>query len=288
MFCQSGEISKKGGICIKNVFYEQRDQSVFIGPFCDHPFPSHVHDVVEIICLLSGKLKFSVAAQSYTLKSGDIIAAFPSIPHSYDVVSEDAEGISLIFLPETIGEFSHAFRSMLPVSPLIEKEKQAPELEKLISMMIRYGQQEDSPLKLGYLHLFLSYLFTCMPLRQMDKNIHSNLSHQVLHYISEHFTEPLSLESTSRALGISRIHLSHIFSQQLKINFRQYINTLRINHACTLLQNAAYSISEVSYMCGYENPRTFHRAFLSICQTTPNKYRNRLFTGACVQTTQDE
>lgn len=273
---------------MKNVFYEQRDQSVFIGTFCDHPFPSHVHDVVEIICLLSGNLKFSVAAQSYSLKSGDIIVTFPSIPHSYDVVSEDAQGISLIFLPETIGEFSHAFRTMLPVSPLIEKEKQCPELDKLIKAMIRISQQEDSPLKLGYLHIFLSYLFTCMPLHQMEKNIHSNLSHQVLHYISEHFTEPLSLESTSRALGISRIHLSHIFSQQLKINFRQYINTLRINHACTLLQNAAYSISEVSYMCGYENPRTFHRAFLSICQTTPNKYRSRLFGDDSAKSTTEE
>lgn len=262
---------------MKNVFYEQRDQSIFIGTFCDHPFPSHVHDVVEIICLLSGNLKFSVAAQSFSLKKGDIIAVFPSIPHSYDVVSEDAQGISLIFSPETIGEFSHAFRTMLPITPLIEKEKQAPALEKLITALINISLEENSPLKLGYLHLFLSYLFTCMPLQQMEKNIHSSLSHQVLHYISEHFTEPLSLENTSRALGISRIHLSHIFSQQLKINFRQYINTLRINHACTLLQNAAYSISEVSYMCGYDNPRTFHRAFLSICQTTPNKYRNRLF-----------
>ncbi|MBE5792665.1 MAG: helix-turn-helix domain-containing protein [Clostridiales bacterium] len=264
-------------ISIKNVFYEQREQSVFIGPFCDHPFPAHVHDMVEIICLLSGKLKFSVAAQSYSLKPGDVIAAFPSVPHSYDVVSDDARGICLIFSPETINEFSRAFRTMLPVNPLIEKSQQAPEIEQLIKMISKMCQQEDSPLKLGYLHLFLSYLFTCMPLRQMDKNIHSSLSHQVLHYISEHYTEPLSLESTSRALGISRIHLSHIFSQQLKINFRQYINTLRINHACSLLQNPGYSISEISYMCGYENPRTFHRAFLSVCQTTPNKYRNRLF-----------
>ncbi|MBR3929553.1 MAG: helix-turn-helix transcriptional regulator [Clostridia bacterium] len=262
---------------MRNVFYEKRDQTVFIGTFCDHPFPSHVHDVVEIICLLSGKLKFSVASQSFLLERGDIIAAFPSIPHSYDELSEDAQGISLIFSPETIGEFTHAFRTMLPVCPLLEKKKQAPELDPIIQAMSRIPLKDKSPLKLGYLHIFLSYLFTCMPLHQMEKNIHSSLSHQVLHYISEHFTEPLSLESTSRALGISRIHLSHIFSQQLKINFRQYINTLRINHACTLLQNASYSISEISYMCGYENPRTFHRAFLSICQTTPNKYRNHLF-----------
>lgn len=263
---------------MKSLFYEKRDQTVFIGPICDHPFPPHVHDMVEILCLLSGDLKISVAAQSYSLKVGDIIVAFPSVPHSYDAVSEDARGLCFIFSPETIGEFSHTFRTMLPVNPLIEKSRQSSEIESLIKALTGIACQENSPLKLGYLHLFLSCLFTCIPLHPMDKNIHLSLSHQALNYISEHYTEPLSLESTSRALGISRIHLSHVFSQQLKINFRQYINTLRINHACTLLQNASYSISEISYMCGYENPRTFHRAFLSICQTTPKKYRRRLFS----------
>ena len=102
------------------------------------------------------------------------------------------------------------------------------------------------------------------------------MSYQVLQYISEHFTEPLTLESTARALGISRIHLSHIFSQQLHINFRQYINTLRIDRAQTLLRDPAYSISQIAYQCGYGNQRTFHRAFLSQCGMTPNSFRAAL------------
>ena len=33
------------------VFYEQRTGDAFAGNICDHPFPAHVHDVVEIVCL---------------------------------------------------------------------------------------------------------------------------------------------------------------------------------------------------------------------------------------------
>ena len=111
----------------------------------------------------------------------------------------------------------------------------------------------------------------------MDKRARTGMSFQVLQYISEHFTEPLTLETTARALGISRIHLSHIFSQQLKINFRQYINTLRIDRACALLRDPSYTISQIVYLCGYGNPRTFHRAFLSIHNMTPKEYRARFF-----------
>ena len=105
--------------------------------------------------------------------------------------------------------------------------------------------------------------------------MHTGLSSQVLHYISEHFTEPISLEIVSRALGVSRTHLSHFFSQQLKINFCQYINTLRVDHACYLLRDPSYTISQIVYLCGYGNPRTFHRAFMNHCKMTPKQYRSQ-------------
>jgi len=130
---------------------------------------------------------------------------------------------------------------------------------------------------LGYLHLLLSYLFSAQNLQPLTKNMQSGLAHQVLHYISQHFTDPLTQESVSRALGISSTYLSHIFSQQLHINFREYINALRIDRACSLLYDPSLSISQIVYLSGFGTPRTFHRAFQDRCQTTPNKYRANLF-----------
>ena len=255
------------------VFYEQGTENVFVGRICDHPFPSHVHDVVEIVCLLEGNVKMTIAGKELTLFPGDIAIAFPVIPHSYDEVSQDASGLSLIFQPDTIMEFYHTFRTMQPVHPLLLGPDKAPELEPIIRAMLKIiAQGQSTPLKLGYLHLFLSYLFSCLPLISGSSS-HSTMTYQVLQYISEHFTEPLTLETTAHGLGISRIHLSHIFSQQLHINFRQYINTLRIDRARTLLRNPSYSISQVSYLCGYGNQRTFHRAFLLQCGMTPSQFR---------------
>lgn len=256
------------------LFYEQRNEDVFVGGICEYPFPSHVHDVVEIVCLLTGSAEMTIAEKKQLLLPGDIAVIFPVIPHSYDDVSEDASGLTLIFSPDTIVEFYHTFRTMKPIHPLLPGSEQPPELKSIISGFYKLSlQDQKSPLQLGYLHLFLSYLFSCLPLNPMDKHSYPGLSFQVLQYISEHFTEPLTLESLSHALGISRIHLSHIFSQQLHINFRQYINTLRIDRARALLRNPAYSISQIAYLCGYGNQRTFHRAFLSQCGMPPNQFR---------------
>jgi len=233
-----------------------------------------VHDVVEIVCLQTGSVEMTIAGKKLTVLPGDIAIAFPAIPHSYDKVSEDASGLSLIFTPDAIMEFNHTFRTMQPAYPLLPAKEKDPALDAIIQGFRHVvSQNQSTPLKQGYLHIFLSYLFSCLPLTQGGRNPHTSLSYQVLHYISEHFTEPLTLENTAHALGISRIHLSHIFSQQLHINFRQYINTLRIDRARTLLSNPSYSISQVAYLCGYGNQRTFHRAFLSQCGMPPNKFR---------------
>mgnify|MGYP003307241115 CR=1 FL=1 len=54
------------------------------------------------------------------------------------------------------------------------------------------------------------------------------------------------------------------------------INALRIDRACFLLRDPSYSISQIAYLCGYGNPRTFHRAFLSQCHMPPKQYRARM------------
>lgn len=259
------------------IFYEQRPEKFFVGTLCDHPFPTHVHDSVEIACLTEGILELTIGSEKRQLNPGDIAVSFPSVPHSFDFISRDADGLAMFFLPDAISEFSSLFRANLPESAVLPANSVPEEIRLIIRKMQELSASGGSPLMQGYLHLFLSYLFCCLDLKPLTKQLQTGLAQQVLHYISEHFTEPLTQDSVSRALGISSTHLSHIFSQQLHVNFREYINALRIDYACSLLYDPALSISQIAYQCGFGNPRTFHRAFLARCQMSPNKYRSNLF-----------
>lgn len=255
-------------------FYEIRPDQFFVGKICDHPFPSHVHDVVEIVFMTRGSLEMTVGGKTYGLRPGDTAAVFPSVPHSYNAVSRDAEGVAMIFQPDAIQEYVGVFRSVRPENPFYLHESAPVELEQAAGKLWEFSKIPGSPQMLAYLHVFLSYLLPYLPLLPMERFAESGITHQVLQYISQHFKEDLTLESTARALGISRSHLSHIFSQQLNVSFRQYINTLRIDRACFLLRDPQYSITEIAFMCGYENSRTFHRAFLNEKGMQPSQYRS--------------
>ena len=97
----------------------------------------------------------------------------------------------------------------------------------------------------------------------------------ILKYLSMHYREPLRLSDLAHALGVSNSHLSHSFSERLGVNFRTYLNTLRLNRACELLRRAEWSVTDAAYESGFESYRTFNRAFAQKYGCTPSEYRRQ-------------
>lgn len=254
-------------------FYETRSQTLFVGPMCSIPFPLHVHAVVEIICLLEGQARISVSGIPYDLTPGDILVIFPSVAHSYDQISEVARGLCTIFVPETIAEFSNVFRSLRPITPLLPADKCSADLQSAAQKLLTLSSIPNSPFLRGYLHVYLAHLLNELPLESLDKHVDNTLTQRVIQFLAEHYTEPLSLDTVSHDLGVSRSHLSHLFSEQLNINFRKYINILRVDEARSLLRDTDMTVIEVCYAVGYNNPRTFYRAFQDECGIQPSEFR---------------
>ena len=93
----------------------------------------------------------------------------------------------------------------------------------------------------------------------------------VLLYCSENYTEPLSLELLSKKLHLSRYYISHIFSDKLQVSFTDFVNTLRVEHACSLLEKGA-NITEIALASGFSSVRTFNRVFAEEMGMTPREY----------------
>lgn len=74
-------------------------------------------------------------------------------------------------------------------------------------------------------------------------------------------------------MGYSRYSISHLFARELKVSLSQYINVLRISHACRLLIGSDCRIIEIAYACGYNSLRNFNRVFLRMVGVTPSQYR---------------
>lgn len=77
----------------------------------------------------------------------------------------------------------------------------------------------------------------------------------------------------ARAIGSNRTYLSEYFSA-CGTTFYGYINSLRIDYACHLMDESVkrITISELALKCGYTNVNTFRRSFVERKGYTPSQY----------------
>jgi len=102
-----------------------------------------------------------------------------------------------------------------------------------------------------------------------------NKANRALRYINSHFLMDLSLETLSAEFAVSAPYLSKMIMRITGKTFTDYVHTLRIEMACSLLISTKMSILDVSVESGYRSFKTFSRAFLQKKEMSPSKYRQQ-------------
>jgi AraC-like DNA-binding protein len=66
------------------------------------------------------------------------------------------------------------------------------------------------------------------------------------------------------------------FKKNTGKTFIEFLNEFRITHACKLLAESDFSITDICYECGYNNFSHFNSYFKKITGKSPSEYRKLL------------
>ena len=175
-------------------------------------------------------------------------------------------------------EFAGIFNSTLPRSSVVRNVGGFDRLTGLIGGMAQISrldvQYRDEILR-GYLTAFFGQLLPMITLDGVNPG-DSHAVREVVNYCSQNYTGNLSLDLLEEELHLNKYYISHLFSSKLGIRFNDYVNSLRISHACRLLRDSELSVTEISDAVGFNTQRTFNRAFLRFRSCTPVEYRHSL------------
>lgn len=105
------------------------------------------------------------------------------------------------------------------------------------------------------------------------KNRNVELVTLISEYIEKNIQLDLSLENIADNFCISVSHLRKIFKEEKGIPPKDFIASIRLNKACTLLENSSLKIGEISEQVGYFSIQAFTRAFKKEIGKTPGEYR---------------
>jgi len=99
-----------------------------------------------------------------------------------------------------------------------------------------------------------------------------NLS--VFKYIEENYSNPdLTIVEVEKRTGVAERNISQMIKTTTDLNFKQFLNYLRITEAKQLLTETDMRISEIAFKTGYNNVSHFNRVFKNMVNTFPSDYR---------------
>ena len=92
-------------------------------------------------------------------------------------------------------------------------------------------------------------------------------------YFNENYNTKISIDDYAESLHINTNWFIHNFKQYAGMSPVQYILSLRMVDAQSLLEWTNYSIKEISEIVGYENQLYFSRVFKKEIGKLPVQYR---------------
>lgn len=252
----------------------------------------HTHHTLELSMILSGRGEYRLQDRVYPVKAGDIVLFNNTEVHGmWNTGDEPLVNMALEFEPRFIWSdplysFDQAFLSMFfsrnerfqykldrenPAYPIIKRQLEEIQTE-FTEQLPRYEMIIKAKLLSLLADLLRHYDITPPADSPTDNRHHSDMN-RVLHYITDHYAEPLTLEQLADMLHVSESYFCQLFRKSNGLSPKEYIVKVRTAAAAQQLKETDRSVLEIAENCGFNSPSNFYAAFKRITGKSPAQYR---------------
>ncbi|MEI6082745.1 MAG: AraC family transcriptional regulator [Verrucomicrobiota bacterium] len=254
----------------------------------------HTHDFNELVVILAGHGQHEVGREVYDISAGDVFALLGDASHCYPEV-KNLSLINILYDPATL-RFPRAdlgavpgYHALFEVEPRLRQRQRFQNRLKLnmteLGQLAKLIADLEAELRaktpgsrfLATAHLmriigFLARAYSQIPVTQ--RRPVTQLS-ELLGYMEQHFTEPLTIGNLARAAHMSETSLFRQFRQVMGRSPIDYLIRLRIHKAAQLLRREQMRVKEASAAVGFTDSNYFTRQFAKVMSVSPREYQRR-------------
>ncbi|TDR15020.1 GlxA family transcriptional regulator [Marinomonas communis] len=95
------------------------------------------------------------------------------------------------------------------------------------------------------------------------------------HFIQDHFADPLTLSRLADLASLTERTLQRRFIKATGLSPSQYLQRVRIQRACDLLESSQQAFESISTSVGYDDVSACRKTFIKIIGLTPSEFRKR-------------
>ena len=264
-------------------------------PHFDHPF--HFHKLCELTWIEKSHGKLIIGDYVGNFSEGEVILSSPELPHLwqcdpvYYKKNKDlyTKAIGLYFPIELINRITDDIPAIHRYNDLMLRTERGLRFvgntRRIINSKMRELSEASSLQQLGIFIQVIDILsqsdeYEILASIGYKKSYNINdieRFNEVYQFLLKNFQKDIMLEEVASICNMSPNSFCRFFKQKTQKTFTAFLNELRIRHAKKLLQNENYTIKDICYECGFNNPVHFFSIFKRIVKQTPKEFRASLF-----------
>ena len=240
----------------------------------------HWHTSIEIFAVMEGSLDFFVNKEEYPLKAGEQIIINSNELHSIHALEKNKTVVLQIPLKQ--------FENYFTAQRYIRFRGQEELVDKKLASLLRKLYHVYSERKIGYEFRTISIFYEIMYILVKDYRVTETREKDIRHsrrldalskittYMREHYREELKLSDVAATFGYSDAYLSRMFQKYAKINYKTYLQDIRMAYAYRDLLNTDHTISQIALDNGFCSSRGFSGEFQKRYGVLPSEMRKQL------------
>lgn len=248
----------------------------------------HFHKKYEIYFQAEGTRRYYINDSAYLVNAGSVVlidhdsihktGSVNNQPHTRYVVNFSPDFLQSIQSTMPLIDLLACFKKNVAVIALNSKKMRC--IETILSeLWDAYQTQSEAAAALSRLQLASllinldEYAKEAVLLKEKDGKITNPTIEKIQEYISSNYKKDLSLIPISERFFISPNYLSRLFKKTTNLTLIEYINSVRIMAAKSLLDTTQYNVEKIAAETGFSSGAHFSRVFKESTGFSPLHYR---------------
>jgi AraC-like DNA-binding protein len=275
---------------------EDTDAYLFLIKINELPYFStdfHFHKECEIVYVIEGDGRRIIGDSIEMFGPDEVVFMGSDIPHvwrnnkhdfEYNIGEVHARSITLSFHPEKLVRHLSNFTTVNKLESVLKKARKGMKFSGSAKQKLKrllYGMTEQKGFSRVITFMKIVELIICTnEYELLASEGYINTYHEknnermdkVLKFIFSNFTKEISLDEVAAFANMNKQAFCRYFKSCTQKTFSNFLNEVRVGHACRLMNNGETYIAGLSYHCGFKSLTNFNRFFKQIKGITPREY----------------
>ncbi len=248
----------------------------------------HRHDEYELILITEGSGTALIGDYVGEYTVGDIFFLTSNLPHWFRKSHHKMIGSAIVihFLQAFWGEAFLLLPEMKKINLLLNSKNSGIQLQaglkKDLAGLVQFMETANGIDRINCLLNCLQKMGTSNKYKVLSYDFSAKINskensaiEKIFDYSFKHYLDQITLEEVAAVAGMSIPTFCRFFKKNIKKSYFDFLQEIRIGHACKLLQTSNKPILDICYNSGYNSWAHFSKQFKHVKEITPSQYRKQ-------------